>query len=122
MGRTVPKTRAGERWTEAKYFGFIRSGLRRMSMRWPVKHDVMEAARRAKPKSKAGRHRFEYKCAGCKKWFKGADVAVDHITPAGTLKSFDDLPGFVERLFCEADNLQVLCNTCHDKKTKEERA
>jgi hypothetical protein len=49
------------------------------------------------------------------------EVAVDHIVPAGQLRSFDDLPKFVEILFCEADNLQVLCHACHGRKTLNER-
>jgi len=49
------------------------------------------------------------------------EVAVDHIIPAGTLRCADDLPQFVERLFCEVDGLQVLCKTCHDKKTKKDK-
>ena len=35
-------------------------------------------------------------------------------------RHYDDLPKFVETLFCEQDNLQVLCKTCHDEKTKLE--
>jgi 5-methylcytosine-specific restriction endonuclease McrA len=46
---------------------------------------------------------------------------VDHIIGAGSLNCAADLPGFVERLFCEQDNLQVLCTECHDKKTKLEK-
>jgi 5-methylcytosine-specific restriction endonuclease McrA len=46
---------------------------------------------------------------------------VDHIHPAGSLNCAADLPGFVERLFCEQDNLQVLCESCHDEKTKIEK-
>jgi 5-methylcytosine-specific restriction endonuclease McrA len=37
------------------------------------------------------------------------------------LKTYNDLPAFVKNLFCEEDNLQVLCKPCHDVKTKEER-
>jgi 5-methylcytosine-specific restriction endonuclease McrA len=37
------------------------------------------------------------------------------------LKCYDDLPSFVSNLFCEADNLQVLCKSCHKTKTAEER-
>ena len=122
MGVRVPRTRAGGRWTESRYFSFIRSALRKASTRYPVKFDVLEAARRVKPKKKAGRHRYEYQCAACKNWFPQKEVKVDHIQQAGSLKSYDDLPGFVERLFCEADNLQVLCDGCHDIKTAEERA
>lgn len=46
---------------------------------------------------------------------------MDHIEPVGTLKSFDDLPGFVERMFVGVDKLQVLCSTCHQIKTNKER-
>lgn len=49
------------------------------------------------------------------------EVSVDHIEPIGTLKAFSDLPGFVERLFVGVDKLQVLCDTDHKAKTKEER-
>lgn len=122
MGKQlVERTRAGGLWTEARYFSFIRGALRKAATRYPVKFAVKEAARRAKPKSKAGRHRFEYRCVGCKKWFPDKEVQVDHIVPAGSLKTYDDLPSFVERLFCEADNLQVMCKPCHQLKTNEER-
>jgi len=120
MGRKVEKTRAGGTWSEAKYFGFLRSGLRRMSARWPVKYQVMEEARR-KYKGPDKRTKWEYQCNSCKGWFKTKDVQVDHIVPAGSLKTFDDLPRFVSTLFCEKENLQVLCTTCHNKKTQEER-
>ena len=49
------------------------------------------------------------------------NINVDHIIPAGSLNTAQDLPLFVERLFCEQDNLQVLCTTCHDKKTLKEK-
>ena len=28
---------------------------------------------------------------------------------------------FVDRLFCKAEELQVICDPCHDKKTHDER-
>ena len=63
------------------------------------------------------RQKWEYQCHSCGGWFMGKDVQVDHREPCGQLKSYDDLPGFVERLLCEADKLQVLCVTCHRSKT-----
>lgn len=41
--------------------------------------------------------------------------------PVGTLKSFDDLPAFVENLFVGVDKLQVLCDPCHAIKTAQDR-
>lgn len=78
------------------------------------------AARRAY-KGPNKRQKFEYQCKSCGKWFQEKKINVDHIQPAGSLNSAADLPGFVERLFCEIDNLQCLCEKCHDFKTKNEK-
>ena len=114
----VPRTRAGGEWTEAAFWGFIRSGVRQLSRKWPPRADAMKAARRPYT-GPDKRRKWEYQCAQCGQWFKGTEVQVDHITPCGTLKSFEDLQTFAERLFCEADGLQVLCKeSCHAVKTK----
>ena len=122
MATTKPKRgvkcRAGNTWTEARYFQFIRTALRGAWTRYPVKHQVLRKA--GKP-VKGKRHKTEYQCNECKGWFMGKEVQVDHVTPAGSLKEYSDLPKFVETLFCEADNLQVLCKDCHKKKTDAER-
>lgn len=93
-----------------------------------------EAKNRARKSVKGKRHKYEYQCAKCKGWFLGKNVDVDHKIEAGSLKSFDDLGTFAERLFCEdPEGYQVLCKTqkgkdgrithfgCHQKKTNEER-
>ena len=46
---------------------------------------------------------------------------MDHIVPCGSLKSYDDLAGFAERMFCEAMG-SALCKECHQDKTNAERA
>lgn len=118
MGKRVPRTRAGNTWTEAQFWGFIRGALRNGARRYPVKYQVKQAGRRTVT---GKRHKYEYQCAECTKWFKDKEVQMDHIVPAGTLRSFEDLPGFAERLFCEADGLQILCRPCHQVKTNQER-
>ena len=114
----VKRTRAGGQWTEARYWQFIRSLLRQGFQRYPVKQMVKTDNRR---KVTGQRHKFEYLCAECGGWFKDKEVNVDHIVPAGSLKDYSDLPGFVKRLYCEADGLQILCKPCHDAKTAKER-
>lgn len=114
----VPRTRAGEQWTEARYWQFIRSALRQAFSKYPAKFAAKVAARRTVT---GKRHRYEYQCNHCEHWFKDKEVQVDHIIPAGSLRCYDDLAGFVERLFCEPRDLQVLCKPCHAIKTKEER-
>lgn len=117
IGKTnrVPKTRAGNKWTEAAYWGFIRSGLRLMSRRWPPLSDVMKESRR--PYNGANkRQKWEYECQLCRGWFSAKEIEVDHIEKCGSLKSLDDVRGFVERLFCETDKLRVTCKECNQSR------
>lgn len=116
----VPRTHAGGTWTKSRYFQFIRSALRQAFSRYPVKYQVKDKAKR-ELKHKKGRQKYEYQCAICSGWFASKDVEVDHILPAGSLKDYEDLPGFVSRMFCEADGLQVLCRECHKVKTAEDK-
>lgn len=114
------KTRCDSTWSEARYFSFIRSALRKAFSKYPVKYKVKaEASRPYKGPDK--RRKKEYQCNVCKKWFADKEVAIDHIEPCGSLKNYDDLPKFVSTLFCESDNLQVICTACHSQKTQEER-
>lgn len=114
------KTRNAGTMTESAFWSFIRSGLRQKSRFWkPITQCKMKARRAYKGPLK--RQKFEYQCNVCSKWFPEKKINIDHIIPAGTLRCANDLPGFVERLFCEIDNLQVLCTTCHDFKTKNEK-
>ena len=116
----VVKTRNGGTMTEAAFWSFIRSGLRQKSRWWKPITECKLASRR--PYSgPLKRQKFEYQCNTCKQWFPEKKINVDHITPAGELNCSQDLPGFVERLFCEKNGLQTLCSDCHDAKTKKER-
>lgn len=117
---SVPKTRNAGTMTESQFWSFIRSSLRNRSRWWkPITQCKMKSRRSYKGTNK--RQKFEYQCKQCTNWFAEKNINVDHIVPVGTLRCADDLPGFVERLFCEADNLQVLCSKCHDKKTADEK-
>lgn len=108
-------------WSTAKFWGFVRSGLRSTYNKWPAKWDVLKAAKRAYT-GKGKQQKWEFQCCKCERWNKQKDVSIDHIVPAGALNSFEDLPKFVERLFVGPEGLQVLCTVCHNSKTQEERA
>jgi len=115
----VPKTRNAGTMTESAFWSFIRSALRQKSRWWrPITQCKQNAKRPYKGPNK--RQRFEYQCNFCQNWFLEKKINVDHVIPVGALNCSQDLPGFVERLFCEVDNLQILCSTCHDNKTKLE--
>ena len=107
-------------WSEAKFWAFVRSGLRAKWQRFPARYAALAQAKRAYVGHNKNQ-KWEYQCACCKCWFLQKDVAVDHIEPAGTLKTYSDLPTFVQKLFVGLDKLQVLCKACHGIKTAEER-
>lgn len=120
MTTKAPKTRCSGTMSESAFFSFIRSGLRQKSQRWQPIYQAKKLAQVPYVGSDK-RTRFLYTCAICKGDFKGTETMVDHIVPCGSLKGFDDLPAFVERLFCEVDGLRVLCKTCHQEVTNAER-
>jgi hypothetical protein len=118
--------------TEAAFFGKIRSALRKEWRNSQMYRDALKIAKR--PYIGKGRRKISIECAECKTHYalndkiivpsakKGITKTVktyniDHKIDAGSLKSFDDLSGFAERLFCSPDELQVLCYFCHKKKT-----
>ena len=116
----VIRTRNAGTMTESMFWGMIRATLRQKSRWWKPISIVKREARRAY-KGSNKRQKWEYQCAKCKKWWPDKKVSVDHIIPVGTLKCSADLPGFVEKLFCEKEHLQVLCDDCHTEKTNNER-
>lgn len=104
-------------WTKPRFQSFIKGILRSGSNRWGPKFTV---------KKKAWLRRGVYLCAGYNvepHEAQAKDVAVDHIRPVIDpsigFTTWDDL---INNLFCEADNLQVLCKDCHKAKTADERA
>jgi len=65
---------------------------------------------------------MHYKCSACKKLFVAVDVQVDHIKPVvDPKKGFVSWDDFINRIFCEIENLQVLCKADHKIKTDQEK-
>jgi 5-methylcytosine-specific restriction endonuclease McrA len=87
-----------------------------MSLRWPPKSEVKMSHRR-KYKGENKRQQFEYQCNRCDQWFSDKEIEVHHRQECGELKSYSDLPLFVNRLFCSVDGFEILCKKCHNKET-----
>lgn len=105
----------------------IRGALRKTFARSPAVIAALRAVRREMPRVKldgtsAKRPHVQYQCAVCTEWHSSTKVSVDHVEPViSTDEGFKDWNTFVERLFCDSNNLQVICETCHKTKTYSER-
>lgn len=108
----------------------IESAMRKaFKMHWPPYKDCKHAARVDVPQynkdgTRSKRDAVMYKCAACKYFFSDKEIQVDHcvpVAPPGKKKSDLSLEELAARVFCDTDNLQVLCKPCHSIKSKEER-
>mgnify|MGYP000429110550 FL=1 len=109
-------------WTLARKKAFIIAVLRNGSRRWPPKYETLnEAKTEKKVNENTGRIAQHFKCKKCKKDFPQKMVEVDHIKPIVGIHGFTTWDAFIQALFCDKDNLQVLCKPCHLVKTKKEK-
>lgn len=109
--------------TEAEFRNFVKNQLRGSTRKWAPISECKKNARVGFG---------EYKCAMCgnvvpstvfdeNKGKRVTNIFVDHIDPI-----IDPSVGWVswdstiERMFCEASNLQCLCGACHKQKSLEE--
>ena len=120
---TDKKRNSGE-WTEARFKSFVTSALRAASRRWPPKYKALKEAFVGRQVNvKTGKMAMHYKCVACQKLYVASDVQVDHIKPVvDPKKGFVSWDDFINRIFCEIENLQVLCKPCHKIKTDQEKA
>ena len=116
------KTRCSGQWTEARYSSFIKSLLRQGTRKWGPIQECLKNARVA---------RGEYLCNGCRERVPKSvldpetrkrvnNVHVDHIEPVVPVTGWVSWDSCINNMFCEAENLQVLCHSCHKEVTDEE--
>lgn len=117
----VERTRAGKQWTEAQFWQFIRSGLRKLSVRWPPANEALKKSRRQYI-GENKRMKWEYQCNICKQWYPQRQVLKDHIIPCGSCRSYQEVASFVKNLLVEIDGYQIVCEQCHQIKTNQENA
>jgi len=99
----------------------ILNQLRKASIIWSGRKMALDKARVKlfEKYTKDGQkklYKFYWKCSNCKQLFRNqSQVEVDHIKEIGSFTG--DWNEFIDKLFCNHDNLQVLCVICHLKKT-----
>lgn len=110
-------------WTDGRLKAFIISVLRSGTRRYPPKYECLnEAKTEKKINSKTGRLAQHYRCSMCLGEFPSSGVQVDHITPVVAPETgFTTWDEFISRLFCDKENLQVLCKECHNIKSATEK-
>lgn len=112
------------KWNETAQ---IRGALRRVFSRSPVIREVMwkgrrEVAKYNKDGSRSKKDTVQYLCNVCNTYVGSTHVSVDHIVPVISVdEGFQDWNEFVARLFCGANNLQIICDFDHNLKTQKER-
>lgn len=106
--------------TEAEFFAFILSGIRRFTFTWRPRTEALNEARRTCTGSDK-RTKYEYQCKFCENWFKRKEVDLDHIVACGGVTNFNHIAGCYERSLCEKDGFRVLCKECHLKHTLQQR-
>ena len=100
-------------------FKWVKRYIELISYKWAPRNKAMQNARRVS-QLKDKRTKWQYQCNGCKEWFKGSQIQLDHVKPKG-LYSKETFFVWLDRLFCEVEGFQVLCVPCHAKKTKQEQ-
>jgi len=113
----------GGNWTEGRFNAFVTSTLRAGARRWAPKYETLNDAKTEKKVNpKTGRVAQHYICSICAKEFTQKDMEVDHIDPVvDPKKGFETWDKFIDKLFCEASNLQAICKGCHKIKTLKEK-
>lgn len=116
------KTRCSGRMTEAQFVTFVKNQLRGASWKWAPISNCLKKARVSKG---------IYKCNGCEQNVTSTilvnnkrikNVFVDHVKPIVDPEvGFTTWDDFINTLFCEENNLQLLCGQCHDIKTADEK-
>lgn len=100
--------------------------IRRTFSRSELRRRALDAAREdGYTDPERSRVKTWYRCAKCKKLEAGYKVQVDHIQPVirpGTVLEGLSWDEYVDRVWCDEKNLQVLCLNCHQLKSQCENS
>ena len=118
--RGVALTRCSNTMTEAEFFSWLLSNVRRSTIRWKPRNDQLNVYR-VEYKGTDKRTKWHYRCENCSGFFKRKEIEVDHIIPCGGISCFEDIEGWYRRAFVEKEGFRVLCKECHNRRTQQDR-
>ncbi|MFZ4217044.1 hypothetical protein ACEV6Q_04160 [Enterobacter ludwigii] len=105
---------------EKQYLNWLRSSLRKVWCKHPVKLSMLQE-RRVRQKNSTGKMIWHYQCEHCSDYFKSSEIEVNHKNTVGTL-TLNNFGVFAERmLLVKEDDLELLCHKCHGLITYQER-
>lgn len=108
--------------TEKVFLNWLRSAMRRVWVKHPVRLQMLQDARFKAP-SPSGRMIFQVRCAHCNKVHKMDDVEVNHKEQVGKDLSFDNFGEYCYNLLVVSpEDLEILCKPCHSIVTYSERS
>lgn len=105
--------------------GLIKGALRRVFSRSDLRKEALEATRIKHEDHERKRVTKWSACAQCKTPTPTYKIDIDHKIPVQPLGTTIDEMGadeLITNIWCPLEQLQGLCETCHDAKSKEENA
>ena len=118
----IPRPHNSGRWTRNDLINFIKSALRRASVRWEPKNEAIRKACVGDGiNPRTGRKCKLHQCPQCGELFPRSEIRADHVVPVVGPEGFTTWDSFIERLFCEADGFSAICDGCHKRITEHER-
>ena len=97
---------------EQELRSFIKSTLRRASLRWKPRSEALKLARK---------ERGLYQCAMCENLVKNGNYILDHINPVVPITGSNiTIEQWIRGLLVKAEEFQLLCKVCSDAKTAVE--
>lgn len=108
----------------AKERGLIKGSIRRVFSRSDLRRKVIESYidnSYSNPQRK--KVKYWIKCSNCSTMEAKSNIQLDHVLPVVPVdSSFEemDMNDFLNRQWCEENNLKPLCKPCHTVKTKIE--
>lgn len=115
---------------DSETHGRIVSAMKRVFSRSPTAVQFLRKYRKEEVWFKQNGERAKkphvfYPCFKCGGIFKSTEIQIDHRDPVIPLNipskhfSYDSI---AERLFCDEENLQILCRVCHTEKSQIENS